>query len=195
MSERLRLPPPTASHWAQAVDGRLLCTLSDDDLEHDLGVRSKLHRRKLLLEIDALCAVAPPPPLPPPVRRDPSEPTRGHVLEEVTEPLELRHLRDHVLRSCRDARAADAFDVVRAHRIHNPYLAYKLEATSRTLLAPGANRAVPPQGGYFHGTDEEATLSICEHGFDDRRWKGGKFGVGQYLSVDASKAVRAAARI
>ena len=63
-----------------------------------------------------------------------------------------------------------------------------LEKTSKSLCAPLENRAMPPQGGYFHGTDKEACLSICAGGFDDRRWTGGKYGVGQYLSMDAGRA-------
>ena len=83
-------------------------------------------------------------------------------------------------------------EVVRCHRVVNDYLSYMLEKTARQLccVAHGSreNRAVPPQGGYFHGTDRTACLSICEDGFDDAKWKGGKYGVGQYLSADASRA-------
>ena len=66
-----------------------------------------------------------------------------------------------------------------------------LEKASASLCAPGAHRAMPPQGGYFHGSDHTSCLSICESGFDDQRWLGGKYGIGQYLSMDASRAASA----
>eukprot|EP00965_Chrysotila_dentata_P042651 1415166-Pleurochrysis_carterae.AAC.1 len=46
-----------------------------------------------------------------------------------------------------------------------------LQRTSEQLLKPRQGRAVPPQGGYFHGTSEAATLSICKEGFDNALWK------------------------
>ena len=185
--EHLSLSEHAGSFRQQAVDGKMLTTLSESDLRDDLGVSQPLHRRRLLMEIDALRAAA-PPPAPPPLRRDPSEPARGVRLVEVTEPLELHHLCEHVKASCRDPNRSESFEVVRVDRVDNPYLSYKLEATARQLLSPKANRAVPPQGGYFHGTSRENALSICELGFDDKRWMGGKFGVGQYLSGDATRA-------
>ena len=87
-------------------------------------------------------------------------------------------------------------------------------------------RRLATQGGYFHGTDRDAVISICQvcaswsaltrratrtsliphsvqstvepfrcafspfqDGFDNEKWKGGKYGRGQYLSADASRAV------
>ena len=172
------------------IDGKTLCTLSEKELEKELNVSSRLVRRRLLLEIDLLRAAGPPPP-PPTVRRLTSEPPRGYQLEEVTQPLELQHIADHVTKSRREGKEGErreALEVVRCHRVVNEYLSYMLERTARQLVLPGGNRAVPPQGGYFHGTDRDACLSICEHGFDDKRWRGGKYGNGQYLSADASRA-------
>ena len=37
-----------------AVDGAFLCVLTDDDLRHTLGVEHKLHRKKILFNIDRL---------------------------------------------------------------------------------------------------------------------------------------------
>jgi hypothetical protein len=74
------------------------------------------------------------------------------------------------------------------YRVHHPLLSYRHDRTARALLCPNSNRAVPPQGGYFHGTSPAATASICEHGFDPDKWKGGSFGRGQYLSMDPAKA-------
>ena len=190
--EHLGLGEYTAAFQQQLVDGKTLRTLSEADLETQLGVDKPLVRRRLLLELDALRAAA-PPPMPPAVRRLSSEPARGWSLTEVTwhdDHLEMRQIHEHVQRSQRagSRRAAETLEVVRAHRVINPYLTYKLNKTSEQLCATGQNRALPPQGGYFHGTSEEACFSICEHGFDNRKWTGGKYGVGQYLSADASRA-------
>ena len=153
-----------------------------------------------------------PAPLP---RRVASEPSRGYRLVEVTAPLELQQLHEHVRKSCR---GECNLTVVKVERVLNEYLTcvrrptgtrrpyrhslslssrspliphdhhpapspssgrYKLDKTAKALLSPYESRAVPPQGGYFHGTDRAASLSICEYGFDDRKWKGGKFGIGQ----------------
>lgn len=176
------------SFQQQAVDGKMLRTLSEHDLEHSLQISSALHRRRLTQEIDEVEAAAlhpVPEPLP---RRVTSEPARGYHLVEVTAALELQQLHERVRTSCRDG---CNLSVHRVEKVENAYLDYKLEKTARALLSPRENRAVPPQGGYFHGTDREATLSICEHGFDERKWKGGKFGMGQYLSADASRAAHA----
>ena len=186
--EFLGLSEHKDSFQQQAVDGKMLRTLSEHDLEHSLQISSALHRRRLTQEIDEIEAAAlhpVPEPLP---RRVTSEPARGYHLVEVTAALELQQLHERVRTSCRDG---CNLSVQRVEKVENAYLDYKLEKTARMLLSPRENRAVPPQGGYFHGTDRDATLSICEHGFDDQKWKGGKFGIGQYLSADASRAAHA----
>jgi hypothetical protein len=83
---------------------------------------------------------------------------------------------------------ATALRVTRVQRVHNPALTSHLERTSRCLASPGANRSLPPQGGYFHGTTAEATAAICQEGFDPACWRGGRFGLGQYLSASAAHA-------
>ena len=211
----------------QAIDGKTLLTLTDEELATDLKVRRPLVRRRLMSEIEAVGRAAPPPPpAPPPLVRIKSEPPRGFQLVEVLPSLELKQVIDHVQHSYRDGtadgimghdggngsngdggngsnggggHARPRLRVVKVERVINEYLSYKLDRTARNLAALAGhkstrgtwqleNRAVPPQGGYFHGTHGEATLSICEHGFDDTRWRGGKFGLGQYLSADASRA-------
>ena len=162
----------------------MLCTLSEADLQSELNVGNSMHRRRLLLEVDQLRAAAPPrPPIP---RRDPSEPAPSFSLELVTAPLELKQVQDHVARSIQPG--GEFFQVGAVYRVYNPLLDHKHERTARALREPNSNRAVPPQGGYFHGTSPAATALICEHGFDPTKWKGGHFGRGQYLSADASKA-------
>ena len=181
---RLGLQKYAASFQQQAVDGKMLCTLSEADLQSELNVGNSMHRRRLLLEVDQLRAAAPPrPPIP---RRDPSEPAPSFSLELVTAPLELKQVQDHVARSIQPG--GEFFQVGAVYRVYNPLLDHKHERTARALREPNSNRAVPPQGGYFHGTSPAATALICEHGFDPTRWKGGHFGRGQYLSADASKA-------
>lgn len=186
---RLGLPQCCAGFQQHAIDGKTLATLTDDDLQTELGVRSALHRRRLLLEIDQLRAAAPPPPMPMP-RREKSEPDSAFSLQPLTgDPgaaLELKQVVEHVARSI--AQGGEFFQVVEVWRVHNPQLSYRHERTARGLLEPGGNRAVPPQGGYFHGTSPANVHSICEHGFDPSKWQGGNFGKGQYLSADASKA-------
>ena len=137
------------------VDGKTLCSLSEADLERDFGgvVRG---RRRLLLEIDAVRAAAPPVP-PPPVRRMPSEPARGYTLADDLEPLELQHVCSHVARSQLGVgptstdelgrQRVETLEVVRVQRVVNTYLDYMLDKTARGLCAPGAHRAMPPQGG------------------------------------------------
>ena len=181
---RLNLQKYAASFQQQAVDGKMLCTLSEADLLSELNVGNSMHRRRLLLEVDQLRAAAPPRPLIP--RRDPSEPAPSFSLELVTAPLELKQVQDHVARSIQPG--GEFFQVGAVYRVYNPLLDHRHERTARALREPNLNRAVPPQGGYFHGTSPAATALICEHGFDSSKWKGGHFGRGQYLSADASKA-------
>ncbi len=169
-----------------AVDGKVLCTLSEQELETELRVASRLHRRRLALEVEHVRAAAPPaPPVPP--RRQTSEPEAAFRLEEVEGALELAQVRAHVERSC-GAGAAAVLRPTRVQRVVNAQLAHRLERTARALVAPHANRAVAPQGGYFHGSSVAATRGICASGFDPNRWRGGVYGRGQYLSADALKA-------
>ena len=123
--------------------------------------------------------------------RQPSEPAQWEWrLEEVRDSLELKQVREHVERSIRlrDEERTESVRVSRVERVHNEKLRYRFNHTASSLLEPRENRAVPPQGGYFHGTTLEGAHGICAHGFDDRRWNGGKYGRGQYLSADASRA-------
>jgi hypothetical protein len=73
------------------------------------------------------------------------------------------------------------------HRMHTAPGATDAEEAALPLGHPSAHAATSQygtflrsQGGYFHGTGRQALLSICEHGFDDARWAGGKFGRAQY---------------
>ena len=171
------------------VNGTLLRSLSEEEMETELGIASRMHRRRLQVELDALRAAA-PPPAPGPVRQ-PSEPAQWEWrLEEVRDSLELKQVREHVERSIRlrDEERTESVRVSRVERVHNEKLRYRFNHTASSLLEPRENRAVPPQGGYFHGTTLEGAHGICAHGFDDRRWNGGKYGRGQYLSADASRA-------
>ena len=171
------------------VNGKLLRSLSEEEMETELGIASRMHRRRLQVELDALRAAA-PPPAPGPVRQ-PSEPAQWEWrLEEVRDSLELKQVREHVERSIRlrDEERTESVRVSRVERVHNEKLRYRFNHTASSLLEPRENRAVPPQGGYFHGTTLEGAHGICAHGFDDRRWNGGKYGRGQYLSADASRA-------
>lgn len=70
----------------------------------------------------------------------------------------------------------------------NPQLSYYLEKTSRSLTIPGANRSLPPQGGYFFGADAAATAAVCRQGFDPSRWVEGQYGTGAYLTASAARA-------
>ncbi len=54
--EHLGLSEHVAAFKREGVDGKMLATLSDDELELELGVGSLLHRRRMLLEIEALAA-------------------------------------------------------------------------------------------------------------------------------------------
>ena len=47
---RLGLQKYCSTFQQQAVDGKMLCTLSEADLQSELNVGSSMHRRRLLLE-------------------------------------------------------------------------------------------------------------------------------------------------
>ena len=57
--ERIGLGQYAAIFESQEVDGELLDLLSDADLDDDLGVHSRLHRKKILLEISRLKQLQP----------------------------------------------------------------------------------------------------------------------------------------
>ena len=174
--EHLELETHTDAFRRHSVDGRVLRTLSEVDLSEGLGVCSPLHRRKLLMEIDELRAVAP-------LRREASAPQKDLRLVGVTDPLELRHLCHHVQASCRDPDRTDSFEVVSVQRVENRFLDHMLEQARESLHQPNAGRSVPPEGGYFHGTRKEAILPICRDGFEPKLWRGGKFGRGQCVEI------------
>ena len=193
---------PFAHHL---VDGATLCRLTELELERDFGVVRGKHR--LLKEIERLRLAAPPPPeTPPAIRRQPSDPPRGYHLVDVHDPLENKLIRQHL--ACSQMRLdghtllddADGalqapllppkvLQLQRAQRVINPYLDRMLGRTNRALIQPDSHRGVPPQGGYWYGTND--VLSICEHGFDDSQWVDGKYGKGAVLSMDAAGVAQA----
>ena len=80
-----------------------------------------------------------------------------------------------------------ALRVTAAERVLNPALTRAHERRVRAL--GGANRAVPPQGGYFLcGDSREAALEICHRGLGRGSHHLGCWGRGVYLCSDAYKA-------
>ena len=66
------------------MDGKVLCSLSASDLDKEIGVSNRLHRKRLLLELQAVRAAA-PPAAPAPPRRERSVPEETFRLDEVSE--------------------------------------------------------------------------------------------------------------
>ena len=170
------------------VNGKLLRSLSEEEMETELGIASRMHRRRLQVELDALRAAA-PAPAPGPVRQ-PSEPAQWEWrLEEVRDSLELKQVREHVERSIRlrDEERTESVRVSRVERVHNEKLRYRFNHTASSLLEPRENRAVPPQGGYFRGTTLEAPTVSAPTDSTTEAGTVASTG-GQYLSADASRA-------
>jgi len=171
-----------------AVDGKVLCSLSASDLDKEIGVSNRLHRKRLLLELQAVRAAA-PPAAPAPPRRERSVPEETFRLDEVSDLLELRHVRLQLQR-CGDSCDGEVpLEPVRVQSVHNPPLSYYLERTSRCLASPGAGRYLPPQGGCFYAAGEAEVASICREGFDPAGWQRGR----QHLWLSAARAAAAVA--
>lgn len=47
------------------------------------------------------------------------------------------------------------------------------------------NGGNPNEKVLIHGTPDSKAILIAEHGFDDRFWANGGFGLGQYFTEDA----------